>query len=179
MVKGPEDEGILAHRVDAITAGFDGLQGDAHAGLTRKACVRTKALYRRGTEIRNVRQITIVSVEELAQIAETLGVPRIEPEWLGANLLVTGIPALTTLTPSTRLSVADGASLVVDLENEPCRYPADVIEARFPGHGRGFVKAARHRRGVTAWVEREGQLAVGNSLIVHLPPQRLYGPAAQ
>jgi len=31
--------------------------------------------------------------------------------------------------------------------------------------------AAKGRRGVTAWVEREGRLAVGDALRLHIPDQ--------
>jgi hypothetical protein len=33
------------------------------------------------------------------------------------------------------------------------------------------VKHARHRRGITAWVEREGDLKVGDTVAVHIPNQ--------
>ncbi|MEL6747784.1 MAG: MOSC domain-containing protein [Pseudomonadota bacterium] len=165
---------IVSERVERAALTFEGIAGDHHASLTRPACVRTKSIYKRKTPIRNVRQVSIVSVEELAAIAERLEIPQVEPEWLGANVVISGIPALTMLPPSTRLSVADGASLVVDLENEPCRYPADVIEARFPGRGKRFVRAARHLRGLTGWVEREGELCVGARVLAHIPPQRVY-----
>ena len=36
------------------------------------------------------------------------------------------------------------------------------------------VKAAMHRRGVTAWVEREGDIAQGDEITVWLPPNRPY-----
>ena len=45
--------------------------------------------------IRNDRQISIVSAEELALIAKELHVPEVKPEWLGANLLISGIPNLS------------------------------------------------------------------------------------
>jgi hypothetical protein len=31
---------------------------------------------------------------------------------------------------------------------------------------------------VTGWVEKEGAIKIGNRIEVHLPPQRIYGPAA-
>ena len=47
--------------------------------------------YAQGTEIRNTRQISIVSVEELAFIADSMGIDTLQPEWVGANLLVSGM----------------------------------------------------------------------------------------
>ncbi|MDN5787971.1 MAG: sulfurase, partial [Pseudorhodobacter sp.] len=59
-------------------------------------------------------------------------------------------------------------------ENLPCTLPARVIENRHPEKGRTFKPAARMRRGVTAWVEREGTLRVGDSVTVYIPNQRAW-----
>ncbi len=167
-----------AAEVERVGAGFAGLEGDAYAGLTRPACVRTRRQYRPGIAIRNVRQITIVSAEDLASIGESMGLPEpVRPAWMRANLVISGIPELTRLPPSSRLIVADGASLVVDMENEACTFPGELIEPHHPGRGKRFVKAAFGRRGVTAWVEREGDIWRGAEVALHIPPQRLYAPA--
>ncbi|MGF1553645.1 MAG: MOSC domain-containing protein [Paracoccaceae bacterium] len=164
---------------DAVEARFAGLDGECHGGLTRPSCSRVLKLHpARGTEIRNTRQVSILSAEELAGIAADLGLDRLDPSWLGANLVMEGIPALTTLPPASRLAFEGGAVLAVDVENGPCRFPGDVIEAERPGHGRGFAKAARGRRGVVGWVERPGRLRVGERARLHVPPQRLYAPLA-
>jgi hypothetical protein len=39
------------------------------------------------------------------------------------------------------------------------------------------VKAAKHKRGITAWVEREGDVRLGDHITIWIPPQRLYGGA--
>jgi MOSC domain-containing protein YiiM len=131
---------------------------------------------KRGTEIRNTRQVSILSVEELAEIAEALGIPELRPEWVGANIVMEGIPALTTLPPASRLMFEGGAALAVDVENGPCRFPAEVIEGHHPGHGRAFPKVALGRRGLTGWIERPGMLRVGEVARLHVPAQRLYAP---
>lgn len=173
----PEDDRAgHAAEVERLGATFAGLEGDAYASLTRPACVRTKLQYQKGTEIRNVRQITIVSAEELALIGEAMGLPEpIHPTWMRANLVVSGFPDFTEVPPSSRLILEDGASLVVDMENEACRFPGELIEPHHPGYGKLFVKAAWGRRGVTAWVEREGDLRKGAEIALHIPPQRIYG----
>ena len=130
--------------------------------------------YPQGTEIRNTRQISILSSEELAVIADAMGIAELKPEWLGANLLVSGIPHFSQIPPSTRMIFASGASLVVDLENSPCKYPGEIIDRHHPGFGCLFAKAAVGRRGVTAWVEREGQINTGDSIRLYIPPQRIY-----
>lgn len=165
---------LATERVDHVEVGYEGFKGDAHGGLTRPACSRVKLQYAEGTEIRNTRQISILSAEELGQIASNMQIERLEPEWVGANLLLSGIPALSLLPPSTRLIFGEGVSLVVDMENGPCKYPGEIIDQTFPGYGNRFPQAARHLRGVTAWVEKEGSIAVGETVSVHLPVQPPY-----
>lgn len=160
--------------VDEVAVTFAGLDGDVHTSLTRSSCVRVTGQYAVGTEIRNVRQLSILSAEELGQIASEMQLDHLEPAWVGANLLLSGIPHLTQLPPGSRLIFSGGVSLVVDMENEPCKYPGEIIDRTYPGKGKFFVKAAMGRRGVTAWVEREGNLETGDTVSVHIPPQRLY-----
>ena len=110
-----------------------------------------------------------MSAEELQLIANAMNLPGIQPEWLGANLCISGIPDLTKIPPSARLLFSSGASLVVDVENEPCKYPAEIIEKHHPGFGKSFVKSAVGMRGVTAWVERQGTIRQGDGVEVHVP----------
>ncbi|MGE3871604.1 MAG: MOSC domain-containing protein [Parvibaculaceae bacterium] len=171
-------KGLEKSRVEQLTLRFDGIDGDCHGGLTRKADVRTIKQYPRDTPIRNVRQLTLLSVEELAQIAAIMAIPDVRPEWVGANVVTSGIPDLTLLPPSSRMQFPSGATIVVDMENEPCRYPAEIIEKHNPDQKVGFVKAAKHKRGITAWVEREGDVSSGDEITIWIPPQRLYGRGA-
>ncbi len=156
---------------------FSGPKGDCHAGLTRASDGRTLILYPRNTDIRNVRQITIVAPDEIDDIATALGVSHIDPAWLGANLLISGIPDLTLLPPSTRIQFPSGATLVVDMENAPCLQMAKVVVHHHGEAGWNFVKAALHKRGVTAWVEREGTVHMGDKVTLILPPNRIYAHA--
>jgi hypothetical protein len=169
-----DDDSIETARVDKIGVTFAGFEGERHSGLVSKSDVRYRKQYAIDTAIRNTRQVSMVSVEDLARIAGNLGVERIEPEWLGANLVVSGIAKFTELPPSSRLLFSSGAALVVDNENAPCRYPADVVERHYPGAGARFVAAARNLRGVVGWVEREGEIATGDEIALHIPPQRIY-----
>ncbi len=167
-----------AAELDCVRARYDGLEGDTYASLTRAACVRTKAQYSIGTPIRNVRQLTIVSAEELIEIGAAMGLPGpVKPGWLRANLVISGLPSFTRIPAASRLVIEDGAALAVDMENEACAVPGRLIEKIHPGFGKHFLKAAFGRRGVTAWVEREGDIALGASVALHIPPQRLYQPA--
>lgn len=150
---------------------FAGPEGEAHGGLTRPACSRVAALYPRDTQIRNTRQFSILSAEELAKIAADMDVAMLDPALLGATMVVEGIPDFSLIPPSSRLQFDGGATLVVDMENRPCTLPARPIENHHPGAGRRFKPAAAHRRGVTAWVEREGDLHVGQAARLFIPDQ--------
>jgi hypothetical protein len=88
--------------VDELRLGFDGIAGDFHAGLTRRSGGR-EPWYPRGTEMRNERQLSVVAADELAIVAGRMGVAEIKPEWIGANLLIEGLPHLSML-PSGTLS---------------------------------------------------------------------------
>jgi hypothetical protein len=152
--------------------GYGGFAGEFHAGETRASCGRVTGQHPRGTEIRNTRQVSLVAAEELAMIAAKLGLEHVAPEWVGASVVVEGIPDFSHLPPSARLQGPDGVTLTVDIQNRPCRFPAKTIEAARPGHGTRFKAAAEGLRGVTAWVERVGVLRLGDRLRVHVPDQR-------
>jgi hypothetical protein len=71
--------------------GFEGIAGDVHEGATRSSCSRVTQLYPLNTEIRNTRQLTILSTENLAEIARDMGLEKISPELVGANVVVENI----------------------------------------------------------------------------------------
>lgn len=151
-----------------------GFAGESHAGETRPACSRVRAQYPRGTIIRNVRQLSIVSAEEMALVAARLGLDAMDYAWVGASVVIEGIPDFSHVPPSSRLQAEGGATLVVDMENRPCQEPAVTIEQARPGHGKAFKTAAEGLRGVTAWVEREGRLQVGQKIRLHVPDQPVW-----
>ncbi|MFZ3581351.1 MOSC domain-containing protein [Loktanella sp. DJP18] len=163
---------IVGEPLDEMVLGFDGFTGEFHAGLTRSSCSRVTTQHPKGTEIRNVRQISIVSAAELAIIAEKLDLERVDPAWLGASVVIGGLPDFTHVPPSSRLQGPDGMTLTVDMLNQPCNLVAKTIEDAAPGHGKAFKAAAAGLRGVTAWVERPGTLRLGDDLVLHVPGQR-------
>ena len=164
--------GIRSEKTESVEASIDGIDGELHSGTTRASCVRVTMLHPKGTEIRNTRQLSILSEEENAAIAAELGLDALDPEWLGASIVVQGIPDFSHVPPGSRLQTANGTTLTVDLENAPCQFPAKEIEMEHPGHGKGFKPAAKNRRGVTAWVERAGPLTVGDEVALFVPAQR-------
>ncbi len=170
---------LASHPVDEVFASFDGVEGEVHAGLTRASCSRVAGQYPRGTTIRNVRQFSVLGAEDLEQIAARMGIAVLDPGLVGASLVIAGIPDFSRLPPSSRLQAEGGATLVVDMENRPCQLPAKGIEVRHPGHGAAFKSAANGRRGVTAWVEREGILRIGQTVTLHVPDQRVWAHLAE
>ena len=150
---------------------LDGVVGDCHAGRTRQSDSRTLKQYPRGMEIFNSRQVSIASIEELSEVAQRMDIPEVKPEWLGANLLVKDIPDFTLLPPASRLIFSSGATLIIDLENHPCKYPAEVIERHHPGKGLSFPKLAIQKRGVVAYAEHGGAIAVGDTIRILIPTQ--------
>ena len=157
--------------VDEVPVTFAGPKGESRYGTTRPSDGRLQQQYPRDTEVRNTRQFSISSVEELALIAANMGVDEIKPHWLGLNMLIEGLPDFSYIPPSSRLISQAGAGLCIDLENRPCHLSAKVIDQNFPGKGREFKAAAKGLRGVTAWVEREGMLRVGDEMLLHIPDQ--------
>ncbi|NHB76120.1 MOSC domain-containing protein [Rhodobacter calidifons] len=165
---------ITSAPLDVMPLTFAGYEGEVHAGLTRPSCSRVMKQHPKGTEIRNVRQLCVVSAEEMAEVAADMGLPAMDYAWVGASVVLEGIPDLTHLPPSSRLQGPDGVTLVVDMENLPCQEPAVTIDKALPGQGKGFKRAAEGKRGVTAWVEREGTLRLGDEVRLHIPAQRAW-----
>ena len=166
---------LESQAVHDMVLGFGGHAEESHAGLTRPSDSRVLAQYKRGTTIRNTRQIAILSAEELDAIAAEMGISSLDPALLGASMVVKGIPDFTHVPPSSRLQdEASGTTLTIDMENRPCMLPAKPIEAEHPGKAASFKKAAEHRRGVTAWVECEGVIKIGATMRLHVPDQPIW-----
>lgn len=173
---GLQVESLVTTPVGEVQVTFEGFAGDKHAGWTRLSDSRTPH-YERGTLIRNDRQISVVSSEELAEIAQRLGILSVQPEWLGANLLLSGIPNLTRLPPPTRLFFEQGVVLTVSGENLPCTGPGKVIQQNYPERddlAQQFVKAARGLRGLVVVVEHPGIIALGENVRADVPSRYLY-----
>lgn len=164
---------FVSRRVDRVCLEMAGILGDRHYGLTRRSGAR-EPMYPRGTEIRNRRQISVVSVEECAQIAHALGLDVLLPEWLGANLVLSGLPHLTQLPTGSRLLLPSGVGLVCEGENLPCRHPGEVIQSLFPMQislARRFVSIAQGQRGIVCSIECPGVITAGDDvrLLVETP----------
>ncbi|QPC92211.1 MOSC domain-containing protein [Mesorhizobium sp. INR15] len=164
--------------VDELRLGFDGISGDFHAGPTRRSGGR-EPWYPRGTEMRNERQLSIVAADELAIVAERMGLAEIKPEWIGANLLIEGLPNLSMLPSGTLLFFKGGVTIKVDARNGPCRIAGRSIAehagmADIEAGALLFPKAAKRLRGVVAWVEKPGVIRAGEEISARVPEQWIY-----
>jgi hypothetical protein len=163
---------------DGLDLSFEGIEGDFHRGITRRSGGR-EPWYPRRTEMRNERQLSIVSPDELALVALRMDIAEVKPEWIGANLLLSGIPQLSMLPAGTLLFFQNGVTLKVDAQNGPCRLSGRSIaeNARMSDHEAGallFPKVAKRLRGLVAWVEKPGRIVAGETLTARLPEQWIY-----
>jgi hypothetical protein len=177
--------------VDELPVTYEGIAGDFHAGLTRSSGGR-EPWYKRGTEMRNERQLSILSVEELAIIARNMKLERVDAGWIGANLVLEGIPDMSFLPPRTLLIFENGVTLRIDGYNAPCRIAGGEIARHTdrttvisqnvnPGvdwtrtdTALSFTHAAEMKRGLVAWVEREGTIRQDEKVTVRIWPQWIY-----
>ena len=167
---------FVSEALDGLDLTYEGIAGDRHSGLYRKSGPR-EPWYPRGTPMRNERQLSILSVEENAEVAASLGIPELKPEWIGGNILLSGVPELSQLPPRTLLWFPSSAAVRIDGDNGPCKKSGAAIAANVPGRTDielGFVQAAQHKRGILGWVEREGQVRVGDTVKLRIWKQALY-----
>lgn len=168
-------------QVAEIALDLQGIPRTRHYGFTRNAGPR-EPWYARGMEMRSGRQITAVSREELSAIAAAMQVETIAPEWIGANIVISGVPHFTLLPPGTRIVFAE-ATIVVEAPNAPCRISGKAIAQHLtPGAAPGgldlaFPAKAKGLRGVVASVERPGTIRAGEPVTVKVPPQTLWQSA--
>lgn len=158
-----------------LTFTLAGIPGDRHAGFHKSSGVRESELYKKGFPIKNHRQWSAVSVEELQLVAQKMKIANIFPGHLGANICFEGIPNLTQLPPLSRLRIGEGnyqVTLVVYEENFPCKYPHEAMVSKgIEITGTGFQKAAMGKRGLVGWVENGGKIQAGDPVEVYIPQQ--------
>jgi hypothetical protein len=153
--------------VDSFMLTFKGIVADAHSGATRAAGPREPA-FRRGTMLANLRQVSLVSTEELATIASRMGLARLDPAWLAANIAIEGAGPITQLPRGTFIRFPSGASLYDSDLNSPCKSAANLIREHVrPAQEEQtspFVLHALGRRGLVAFVYSQGQVTSGDAI---------------
>jgi hypothetical protein len=171
-------EGFVSSPVDSLDLAYDGIAGDRHAGMTRQSGGR-EPWYKRGTEMRNERQLSILCRDELADAAKAMELDRIEPEWIGANIVLDGVKDLSKLPPRSLLFFESGATVKVDGQNAPCRFAGESIAEHYPDHDAkalalAFPKKAVGKRGLVGWVEKLGTVKAGETVTVQVPEQWIW-----
>jgi len=151
---------------------FDGIVGDRHRGLTRRAWEKTDK-QPGGTERRNERQWSAVAQEDLDHVSERLDV--IHPLTAGdvaVNLSISGVPEFSRLPRGTLLSFEGGVVLMVEEYNPPCsrmsQYLAEGHSTRTgePLGATDFIEASKFCRGLVGVVEVPGIVSVGEAVVV-------------
>ena len=173
MARGEDFE---TESVDTLDLAFTGIPGDLHAGYEREAGAR-EPWYENGTPMRNERQLSLVCPDELARTAAGMGIDRLSPRWIGANMLVAGVARFSMLPSGTLFMFAGGAALKIDGQNAPCRYAGAAIEKRHPdkdGLQFAFPKVAKRMRGLVGWVERPGTVSSGEEIRIRVPEHWVY-----
>lgn len=167
----PNTDNFITEQKQEMAFTLAGIPGDRHAGQDRPSGGREKKLYPRGTQIRNNRQWSAVSVEEIAKIAKEMDLETVKPEWLGANILISGIPSLSTMPPMALLKFfngdTEGPVLVIYCQNRPCIYPHRAMEEIMARKiETQFSSAAKETRGLVGWVEKPGTAFRGDRVEV-------------
>jgi hypothetical protein len=171
-------ESFVSTPVDSLDLTYEGIAGDRHGGLTRQSGGR-EPWYKRGTEMRNERQLSILCRDELADAAEAMDLDRIEPEWIGANIVLDGVKDLSRLPPRSLLFFEGGATIKIDGQNAPCRFAGESIAEHFPDRDQkalalAFPKKAIGKRGLVGWVEKPGSIRKGETVTVQVPEQWIW-----
>ncbi|KAG1651137.1 putative metal-sulfur cluster biosynthesis proteins YuaD [Nymphon striatum] len=164
---------LMGHSAGAHLSALVAAQGQSKCQAGREPW------YERKTEMRNERQLTLVAHDELSLAAKEMGLDKIAPEWIGANLVINGIPNLSFLPASTLLFFEGGVTLKIDFQNAPCRSAGSAIARNLGRDGDvdlalKFKDAAKRRRGLTAWVEKPGTISVGEKVTARIPEQWIY-----
>ncbi|RVA41617.1 molybdenum cofactor sulfurase, partial [Mesorhizobium sp. M7A.F.Ca.CA.004.11.1.1] len=108
-----------------------------------------------------------------------MGLAEIRPEWIGANLVIEGVPNLSMLPAGTLLFFKGGVTIKIDVQNGPCRIAGRSIAenagmADVEAGALLFPKVAKRLRGVVAWVEKPGTVRVREEISVRVPEQWIY-----
>jgi MOSC domain-containing protein YiiM len=147
-----------------LVAGL-GVEGDAHSGRT----VQHLSRMRRDPDQPNLRQVHLIAGELLDELG-ALG-HAVQPGGLGENLTTSGVDLLG-LPTGTLLRIGTQAELEVTGLRNPCVQ----IDRFSPGLlaevvGRDEAGEVVRRAGVMAVVRRSGDVHVGDTVYVVLPPE--------
>ena len=167
------NDDLSKDEADQIEVNFYGIVGDHHAGISREAYGGDREP--KGTMLRNDRQWSGVSIEELTQMSGILDLAEpLTASTLGANLCFEGIADFSMLPRGSRLKFSSGAVLTVEEYNPPCLYmSAEIAKKHKTNTGETLKKAqwqkpAMGRRGVVGVVDVPGIIRAGDTLSVEI-----------
>jgi len=156
-----------------IQVQLDGVVGDRHQSYERSAWEGDKQP--EGTIRRNERQWSAISIEELAEIQETMDLSEpLTAASVGVNLCLTGVPELSRLPKGTLLKFPSGAELSVEEYNPPCHDMGKMLASAHatrsgePLSSTAFSKAAKLNRGVVGVVEVAGAISAGDEVTIEI-----------
>lgn len=155
-----------------LNAQLSGFVGDRHGSHERKAWdVGDKQVS--GTIRRNERQWSAVSLEELAEIAQTMDLSEsLSAASVGANICLSGVPNLSHLPKGSILKFPSGAELIVEEYNPPCVDMDEKIAAMHSTNSGStipegtFLAASKYSRGVVGVIEVSGIIHVEDKVTV-------------
>ena len=116
------DTGTLSKSAQSsLEFAFDGIVGDRHRGLTRKAWEQTDK-QPGGTERRNERQWSAVAQEDLDQVSQVLSLTKpLSAGDVAVNLSILGIPDFPACRAARPSPSRKGVVLMVEEYNPPCK----------------------------------------------------------
>ncbi len=164
---------MITHEVEDLIVDFDGWPNDRHSGHEKKAGGREKH-YKTGTTIRNNRQWSAISLEELELIAQRMKIDVVKPEWIGANLVISGIPNFSSIRSLSHIFVnpesEDAPVLTVFEQNKPCHIAHKaILDSHDKEPQLNFAKAAENIRGLVGWVDKPGIIRKGDRIKIRFP----------
>ncbi len=169
-------DGFETTSLSSLALTFEGILGDRHSGLVRPSNSR-EPWYKKGTQMRNEQQLSMLSQSELTAVASDMGIERILPEWIGGNIVFSGIASFSQLPPRTLLRFEGGVTIRVDGDRGPCKISGRALADKFEDREDlvfAFPKIAKHRRGLVGWVEVPGVIEAGESVTARIWEQCIY-----
>ena len=166
---GPSEQ-LAKEEQKSIIVELDGIVGDRHRSFSRESWGAGDK-QPEGTIRRNERQWSAVSVEELADIAETMDLTEpLTATAIGANICLEGIDDLSRLPMGTILKFPSGAELMIEGFNPPCLDMGTKLAGAMTTRSgaalenTAFSKASKLKRGVIGTVEVPGIINPGDEV---------------
>jgi hypothetical protein len=177
-----EADYLQTKSVESIDLTINGIENERHYGLMELSDSRVKHMYEKGTEIRNNRQWTGMSVFEKEKIEKEMKLEGLfKPEQIGINILIDGFKNLSALPPLSYLFFSkkeeflpeDRSKVVLVVFGEilPCSIAGKsiAIDSGLKENEQMFPKKSIGYRGTSGWIEKGGRISLGDNVFIFLP----------